>query len=55
MKFCQKVNAIIILLHKKFQKKPHHHFGFMIKYLEVVATGNEFASPLSIGSKRQFQ
>jgi hypothetical protein len=35
LKFGQQVNDIIIILHKKFQKNPHHHFGFMIKYLDM--------------------
>jgi hypothetical protein len=43
--FWSSVNSIIMLLHKKFQKNPHHHLGFMIKYLEEAATGNEFAAP----------
>jgi hypothetical protein len=43
-KFGQKVNDIIMILHKKFQKNPHHHFGFMIKSVKEDATGNEFAS-----------
>jgi hypothetical protein len=46
LKFGQQVNATIMLLHKKFQKNPHHHFGVMIKYLEATATGNEFATPV---------
>jgi hypothetical protein len=45
MIFGHQVNSIIMLLQKKFQKNPHHHLGFMIKYLEEVATGNEFAAP----------
>jgi hypothetical protein len=53
LKFGQKVNDIIIILHKKFQKNPHHHFGVMIKCLEATATGNEFAVPLSASSQRQ--
>jgi uncharacterized protein YihD (DUF1040 family) len=46
--FGHQVNAIIMLLHKKIQKNPHHHLGFMIKYLEEAATGNEFAAPVSV-------
>jgi hypothetical protein len=53
LKFGQQVNATIMLLHKKFQKNPHHHFGVMIKYLEATATGNEFVTPLSTSSQRQ--
>jgi hypothetical protein len=37
LKFGQQVNAIIIL-HKKIQQNPHHHFGFMSKCLEAIAT-----------------
>jgi hypothetical protein len=44
LKFGQKINDIIIILHKKFQKNPHHRFGFMIKSVKAVATGNEFAA-----------
>jgi hypothetical protein len=44
--FGHHVNAIIILLHKKLQRNPHHHLGFMIKYLEEAATRNEFAEPV---------
>jgi len=39
-----------MLLHKKFQKNPHHRFGFMIKYLKEDATGNEFATPIPVRS-----
>jgi hypothetical protein len=46
LNFGQQVNAIIMLLHKKFQKNPHHRLGFMIKSLEETATGNEFAVPV---------
>jgi hypothetical protein len=47
LKFGQQVNKDIILLHKKFQRNPHHRFIVTIKYLEATATGNEFAVPLS--------
>jgi hypothetical protein len=50
MKFGQQVNAIIMLLHKKFQNNPHHHFGFMIKYLEEFATRNEFTMLVPVRS-----
>jgi hypothetical protein len=46
LNFGQQVNTNIMLLHKKFQKNPHHHSKFMIKYLEGSATGNEFAVPI---------
>jgi hypothetical protein len=36
--FGHQVNAIIMLLQKKFQKNPHHHFGFTIESLEEDAT-----------------
>jgi hypothetical protein len=45
--FGHQVNSIIMRLHTKFQKNPHHHLRFMIKYLEEVATGNQFATPNS--------
>jgi hypothetical protein len=44
LNFGQNINANIMLLHKKFQKNPHHHSKVMIKYLEDSATGNEFAA-----------
>jgi hypothetical protein len=53
LKFGQQVNAIIILLHKKIKKNPHHGFGVMIKCLEAVAPRNEFATSLSTSSQCQ--
>jgi hypothetical protein len=43
--FGHQVDSIIMLLQKQFQKNPHHHLGFMIKYLEEATIGNEFATP----------
>jgi hypothetical protein len=52
LKFGQQVNKDIIFLHKKFQRNPHHRFGFMIKSVKATATGNEFAmnfaTPVSV-------
>jgi hypothetical protein len=42
--FGHQVNPIIMLLHKQFQMNPHHYLGFMIKYLEEDAIGNDFAT-----------
>jgi hypothetical protein len=44
-----------MILHKKFQKNPHHHFGFMIKYVKVAATGNEFAEAQRLSASSQCQ
>jgi hypothetical protein len=38
---------------KNFRKTHITIFGFMIKCLEAIATGNEFATPLSASSQRQ--
>ena len=37
-----------MILHKTFQKNPHHRFRFMIKSVKEAATGNfaaNFAAP----------
>jgi hypothetical protein len=45
LNFGQQVNKDIMLLQNKIQENPHHYLVFIIKYLEEVATGNEFAAP----------
>jgi hypothetical protein len=55
MKFGQKVNEIIIILHKKFQKNPHHRFGVMIKSLDASATRNEFAAHVTVHNAKRKQ
>jgi hypothetical protein len=59
LKFGQKVNKDIIFLHKKFQRNPHHRFGFMIKTVTTTATGNfiahsvaQFAAPEPVHSTK---
>ena len=53
MKFGKQINDIIMILKTKFHQNPHHHFGFMIKYLKVVSTGNESAMTMSTSSQCQ--
>jgi hypothetical protein len=47
MKFGQQVNTYIIFPQKTFQRHPHHHFGFMIKFVNTTATGN-FVAPVCV-------